>query len=425
MKSTTPEPRFKLLSFTNASGSESWRVAGIKRDGSRVRQNFANPDDAQLRLTALEAEYWAGHQEVTLRATRLTDAQIRLCETALAILEEDTALIPAASHWKHHGKNQATNGDAPKLDKAVTEFKAWLKETPTLRDKTKINLRTRVSMFSNSMPNLPVPNFTPDHVDEYLAKRNASPASKDNDKRALSRFFGWCMERPRRWTLVNPCVAVSVEKGERPPPSILTVAACEKLMAEAQQFKKGKMAPYFAVCLFGGLRPYEAQRLTWAQVNLTDKEIRLEANQTKTGRPRTVHLDEPLLRWLKRCKKKPFVPPNFRNDFRRMLKRLGYGTPTKEHPKVSPWPEDVMRHTAISHHFRKHQSYGMAAERFGNSEAIIKQHYQGRVSSTETEQFYSIAPGQRGGGKRKQAPGGGRASTKRVRKVAESKAGRK
>jgi hypothetical protein len=55
-----------------------------------------------------------------------------------------------------------------------------------------------------------------------------------------------------------------------------------------------------------------------------------------------------------------------------------------------------MRHTAISHFFRDCGSYGRAAEQFGNSEAIIKKHYQGRVSSADTKKFYGIRPKTRG-----------------------------
>jgi hypothetical protein len=58
--------------------------------------------------------------------------------------------------------------------------------------------------------------------------------------------------------------------------------------------------------------------------------------------------------------------------------------------ELKPWPSDVMRHTAIRHYFRKTGSYGRTAEQFGNSEAIIKKHYHGRVSSDETKAFYAI-----------------------------------
>jgi hypothetical protein len=39
--------------------------------------------------------------------------------------------------------------------------------------------------------------------------------------------------------------------------------------------------------------------------------------------------------------------------------------------------------------------YGKAAEQFGNSEAIIKKHYQSRVSSDDTKKFYALMPKKR------------------------------
>ena len=64
-------------------------------------------------------------------------------------------------------------------------------------------------------------------------------------------------------------------------------------------------------------------------------------------------------------------------------------------PHLRPWVPDVLRHTAISHYFRLTGSYGRTAEQFGNSEGIIKKHYQGRVSSEETKQFYALRPAPR------------------------------
>ncbi len=52
----------------------------------------------------------------------------------------------------------------------------------------------------------------------------------------------------------------------------------------------------------------------------------------------------------------------------------------------------IAKYTAISHHFRQTGSYGQCAEMFGNSEAIIKRHYQGRVSTEETTKFYALKP---------------------------------
>jgi integrase len=169
-----------------------------------------------------------------------------------------------------------------------------------------------------------------------------------------------------------------------------------------------------AVSLFGGLRPFEAKRLAWDSVNLTDKEIRLAANQTKTGSPRVVTINKTLLRWLNAYEDKAFCPKNWRRDLDAIKAAAGLvqmttakskGTVQKKKKgrvvnarhywrRVEPiaWAPDILRHTAASHYFRTTGSYGETAEQFGNSEAIIKKHYQGRVSSEDTKAFYAIMP---------------------------------
>jgi integrase len=224
-----------------------------------------------------------------------------------------------------------------------------------------------------------------------LGKRTVSAKTKDNDRRAISRFFSWCIERPRRWAAMNPCREIRTARCDDVPPAILAVKECKALLTEAQAFEEGRLVPYVAVCLFGGLRPFEAARLSWDAVNLTDGEMRLEASQTKTGASRVVAICPTLRAWLESCKGKPFFPPNWRKDFDHIKEAAGYGGRGNK-KGLKPWPVDVMRHTAISHYFRQTGSYGQTAEQFGNSEARIKKHYQGRVSSADTRNFYAIMP---------------------------------
>ena len=173
----------------------------------------------------------------------------------------------------------------------------------------------------------------------------------------------------------------------------LPVDECERLLRAAEGFESGKLVPYLALCLFGGLRPFEAARLTWEQVNLVDKEIRLKGQQTKTGKGRVVVICPTLKAWLSRYKGIDEIHrPAFGLHLRKVRASVGYGEPTKENPDLKPWVSDVLRHTAISHYFRATGSYGRTAEQFGNSESIIKKHYQSRVSSKDTKRFYALRP---------------------------------
>jgi integrase len=247
-------------------------------------------------------------------------------------------------------------------------------------------------VFASSIPNAKVADITPEVIENYLDTRRIEPESRDNDKRAISRFFSWCIERPRRWITHNPAREVKVARPEKRPPAILSVQQSERLLRTAEEFEYGKVAPYVALCLIGGLRPTEAQRLTWEQVNLTDAEIRLEGSQTKTGKPRVVTIHPTLKEWLMAYRDFPLCPSSWRKRFDALRIKAGFGTPCSGGSGLEPWPPDVMRHTAISHAFRECGSYGLVAERFGNSEAIIKCYYQGRVSSADTKCFYSIKP---------------------------------
>lgn len=391
--------RFRILTFTNASGTIAYRVQGMGREGY-VRMNFSDLRAAEAKRLQLENEYLRGNVDglPLPRMTTLNDGQLRLAETVFerlrAVEAADGDILQAVEAWTRAGRKLHL-ADCPRVDEAVRQFVAWVKDTPTLRDRTKANLRIRIEMFANGVANMRVDGITADTIEAYLAGRKVAPASKDNDKRVIGRFLSWCIERPRRWLTVNPASEVHVEQGEKGVPAILTVGEAQALMRAAESLHGGALAPYCAVCLFGGLRPQEASRLRWAQVNLHDRELRLEGEQTKTKRPRVVTIGDTLHAWLKRHKDKPFLPSNWRRGFDAVKAAAGYGgrkVDSEEGPRLKPWPEDVMRHTAISHRFRETGSYGLTAEWAGNSEAIIKMHYQGRVTTEDTKAFLAILP---------------------------------
>lgn len=385
--------RFKIVPFQNRGGSASWRVSGIKRDGTRIRENFLDEDKATKRRIALEAEYHTRQEsEYGLRSTKLNDTQLRLAESCFARVDRDEDLLVALDYWFQHGK-QSSKIESPRLDEAAEKFFDWLL-TSKLRDRSRSNLRSRINIFRNSVPNHRVADITPAVIETYLDKRDVSQVTKTRDWEAISRFFSWCIQRPREWATVNPCGKVEVEASDdKAPPAILTVEECKNLLAAAEKTKRGCLIPYVAVCLFGGLRPMEAQRLTWDKVNLQDGEIRVEAQSSKRKEPRVVTIGKTLAAWLKAYEERPFHPENMRRCFDQIKEAAGYtGRANKAMDGLRPWPADVLRHTAISHYFRNCGSYGLTAEWAGNSEKVIRDHYQARVSTDDTKRFYSIMP---------------------------------
>lgn len=379
--------RFEVIKFTNPrTGSVSYRVAGTGRDGKRVRLNFADQEAAQARQHELEGDYLGRRGHEGIRFTTLTAEQTKIAEAAFLRLDEDVDLTAAVDFWLAKGCPRKGRDGEHRLDDATEAFKAWLDGTDELRDRTKTNLRTRVSIFASTTGNVPLSAITPDSIDAYLAGRRVTQRSRKNDHLAISRFLSWCCERPRRWIDHNPARDVKVKvAGDGAAPEVLSLREVTRLLAAAKRYKGGRFAPYVATALFAGLRPTELSRLQWAQVNLDDGEIRLEKGQTKTKRPRVVTIGEPLASWLRWCDAKGHREFSFSN-WQREFKALRHAA------KLSRWPDDVLRHSAISHHFRRGGSYGLTAEWAGNSEAVIKAHYQGRVSSEETAKFWNLYP---------------------------------
>ena len=240
---------------------------------------------------------------------------------------DDQDLLRAISYWLKHGK-QADVAESPTTDEALLDFKGWLHGKPDstgnglckLRELSRSTFRNRVEVFVNQLGLIRVADVTPEQIERYLGKLDVAAVTKQNHRLAISRFFSWCMARPRQWRKDNPTTSVKIEQDERGEPEILTVEQCEKLLRAAEA---NRMAPYVAVALFAGLRPFEVRRLTWDKVNLADKEIRISGDTSKIGKTRVVAIGDTLLAWLKAYKGQPFFPANFGELLVKMRKDAG------------------------------------------------------------------------------------------------------
>jgi hypothetical protein len=226
--------RFKILDFNNRGGSKSWRVTGNRRDGSRVRENSSEQGAAEVRRTQLEAEFFMrAHEDTALRPTRLNDLQLRIAEICFIRLDDDQDVLTAVNYWLGHGWKQAVV-ESPRLDEATDAFLASLESTESLRTRSKGKRRSRVNMFRNSVANLRLTEITPEVIDKFFATRQVSNLTKISGCAAISRFFSWRSQRPRRWAAVNRCHEIRFEKKhDQSPPAILSVADCQKLLAAA------------------------------------------------------------------------------------------------------------------------------------------------------------------------------------------------
>jgi integrase len=385
--------RFHVTQFLNPSGELAFRVAGYKPNGERVRENFRTHEEAVGRRSELDIE--AANIVTTtatrLKATRLTDEQVKDAERAFAKLGSKSLLDSVEYYLANYREpvRQITVADA------VVQFIAD-REKQNRRPDTLRNLRGRLGMFSRLYGRKHVAEITPDDCREFVFRRGTSPRNQINDRLVASNFLNWCMRR--QFATANSMATVDKPAVDSQEPRVLSLGDCRKLLGAARDYKDGLLLPYVVVSLFAGLRPKEIARLTWDRVDLTECNITLDGAMAKTRQRRIVKLPENAIPWLLAIapQRPKFTPAAFARHFGRVKHAAGFngkkGGNAADGQKLRPWIQDYMRHTAVSMYLAKYKHEGEAATWAGNSPNIIHRHYKGLVKEADAMDFWNLTP---------------------------------
>jgi hypothetical protein len=98
-------------------------------------------------------------------------------------------------------------------------------------------------------------------------------------------------------------------------------------------------------------------------------------------------------------KRTPIKGSNWRKDFDWIKGKIGFGNKDrfpkpkddeeKQHLEaLKPWPQDVLRHTGITCHYRLHGDEAKTASWVGNSPDMIHGHYRALVSAKDANAFF-------------------------------------
>ena len=264
------------------------------------------------------------------------------------------------------------------------------KEQANRRPDTIRNLRQRVGKLIQKRAGALVSEIRADDI--KLALHGTTPTDADNYRRAWSNFFRWSIRNG--FCADNPLEAVERPKIERGEIHIMGNTEVVALLDAARTHFEGELVPYVALFLFGGLRHTEIERLKWSKIDFEDGTIRVDDSAAKTRQRRIIEMPrlgrrQPnLLAWLDpfRIRRKPFVGKGWRKRFDAVKAAAGWGADGKK------WVQDILRHTAISHHLAHGQHEGETATWAGNSPNMIHRHYKGLVKAKEAEAFWSIKP---------------------------------
>lgn len=377
--------KFIISEFTNPSGEIVFRVTGWL-DGKRVRKNFPNRAEAEAERQVLEIQLVQIETGIRTAATRLTDDQLHEAETVFRLL---TAQVRSLSFFVEFALANYREPERQKmLSDAIADYIA-AKEHEFAQDQLSIpqmdRIRWELNRLERNFGKQSVAELTAPRLVEFLEVGRPGMKTHNNRRGILSTFFKYAFQRG--WVADNPIPKVPHFRirRKRGQAQTLSLAQVKAVMEFAETHKGGIWVPYFALCLFAGIRPGvpngEITKFKPEAVDLDAGIIHISADVSKVREPRKIVIQPNLAAWLRAypLKKFPIIPGNFKKRRQKFAKQLGL-------------THDVLRHTFISMFVAKFRSIGEAAIQAGNSESIIRKHYLDLKSPEEGAAFFGIMP---------------------------------
>lgn len=398
--------KFKITPFTNPSGEKAWRLSGTL-NGERIRQNFKTRKAATELRQKYDIRQLNEEPEGRTVWTTLTLGQNEDAIAAVNILKRaklSKSLSFAANYLVEHYREAERIGPVQQITQEYLESRS-MDETRGLISRVQYNtIRAEMRTFEKVFKNRTIDTINTDDLKTYLegklpeSRKAASLKTWNNRRGVLSTFFKFCQQH--KYTADNPVIYVQQFKVKKARGTADTLSA-EKATEfmhwlesyKGKQNKKGSwwgepgcMVPYFALTLFGGIRPDytagEILKLRPEHIRLDTEVIFIEPEVSKTNEKRSVRIQPNLKLWLETypIEKFPILP---QRRFKDMFRHI------REYWELPP---DVMRHTFISMTVGAFRSVGDASLQAGNSEAVIRKHYLDLKSVEEADKFWKIVP---------------------------------
>jgi len=376
---------FVISEFANPSGDIVFRVSG-QLDGKRVRKNFPTRTEAEAERQVLEIQRLQRETGVRVAATRLSDDQLHEAEMVFRRLAGCSR--PLSFYVDFALANYREPQREKQLGDAIADYVS-ARQHECEQDQLSISQSTRIrrdlKRLQRHFPGITVAELTVPKLVAYLEGGRPAMKTYNNRRGIVSTFLKYAFNRG--WIVENPVLKLPQHRIRRRGglARTLTAGQVRELMEYIETFEGGRWVPYFALCLFAGIRPSvphgEISKLRPGAVDLDAGIIFIGADVSKVREPRKVTIQPNLAAWLRAypLKEFPIIVPNFYQRRTQIAKKFGL-------------THDVLRHTFISMFVAKFRSVGEAALQAGNSEGIIRKHYLDLKGKEEAELFWSILP---------------------------------
>ncbi len=217
----------------------------------------------------------------------------------------------------------------------------------------------------------------------------AAPRSRENSLRAIASLFNFA--RRRKYIATETALEVSdIEPPRKAHGSIGTYTPSEVALILAAA--GSDIVPSLAIAAFAGLRVAEVARLDWSDVRLLQRNIVVNAANSKTATRRLVPISDNLAAWLT-SHSRPFGPVNpCAGDLQGNTLGARWGRAAKR--AGVKWVRNGLRHSFITYKTATQKDVPAVALDAGNSPAIIFSNYRALATEAEGKEWFSIMPTQ-------------------------------
>ncbi|MDA7645743.1 site-specific integrase [bacterium] len=222
------------------------------------------------------------------------------------------------------------------------------------------DLRYRCGKFAEHFK-CDIDSITAAQIEDFLNGMSLSPRSYINFRRVLNTLFEFAKRRsylPRDNQVIDQVERLRDAGGDI---EIYKPVEMARLLKAADRD--------FLTCLalggFAGLRSSEIERLTWADIDLSEGFIEIKRGKTKTKTRRIVPITKNLAKWLKDCggSAGQVWPHGHDSFYDAQQETVARSEDTSKKPVRLKWRANALRHSFISYRLAEIQNLGTSSDR--------------------------------------------------------------
>jgi hypothetical protein len=272
--------KFAITRFINRTGVASWRVEG-RLSGVRIRKNLKTKEEAMAERASFEMNAIKTTFGLRSAVTCLSEEQLREAEGLFRRLQGNSRSLSfcvdyaLANHHEPSRQQSLADGIVEYLTKKSREVTQQIISAPQAT-----TIRRHLEVLKRQFPGVALTNLSATHLAGYCERGNASLKTYNNRRGILSTLFKFALQQD--WIASNPVEKMPYHRIAHRRDSARTISADEarKLMSYVESYQDGRLVPFFALCLFAGIRPClrsgEILKLRAEQVRLDTGVIHIE-----------------------------------------------------------------------------------------------------------------------------------------------------